>query len=319
MIKDIPKELAEKGLITRDQFEKIDLITSGRLVSVFYELRTLLYLGVLLFTTGAGLLIYQNIGDIGHIIAVTGLALLSGLCFWHSFRYGLEYAHGELKSPTPYFDYVVLLGSLLFISVLAYLQVLYGLLEETPGIITLVTAAFFFFVAYRFDHVGVLSLAITAFGSFWSISITPQKWYEGDFNSMEHLYLTAIIFSSALATLALVLDMNRIKQHFTFTYLNFCTLIFFIGAIAGMFQDEWYGIYLLLIYAGCIFAFYMARWKKSFLFLLYAFLSAYIGTTFFLASLDLFDEIGFWFFYSIASCGGLVYFIIKFKNYFKQS
>jgi hypothetical protein len=319
MIKDIPKELVEKGLITRDQFEKIDLITSGRLFSVFYELRTLLYLGVLLFTTGAGILLYQNIGDIGHLVVVSILIALTAICFWYAFKNGSPYFHGELKAPTPYFDYIVLLGSLLFISVLAYLQFLYGILEATPGAITLITAAFFFFIAYRFDHIGVLSLAVTAFASFWSISISPQRWYEGDFDSFEHLYFTAIIFSSALATVALILDKNKIKQHFTFTYLNFCTLIFFIGSIAGMFEDEWYGIYLLLIYAGCIFAFYMARWKKSFLFLLYAFLSGYIGTTYFLVATDIFDEIGFWFFYSIASCGGFVFFIIKFKNYFRQS
>ena len=247
MLKAIPKNLFDKGLITHDQFEKVDLITSGRLLSVFYELRTILYLGILLFTTGVGFIIYQNIGDIGHIVSVTALIILTGLCFGYAMTKGPLYANEKVVPPTPYFDYIVLLGSLLFISVLAYLQFLYGILEATPEMITLLTAAFFFFIAYRFDHIGVLSLAITAFASFWSLSISFQSWYSGDIFAMEKLYITAIIFSSALATVALLLDRKKIKIHFTFTYLNFCSLIFFVGAITGMFEVEWYGRYLIMI------------------------------------------------------------------------
>jgi len=115
-----------------------------------------------------------------------------------------------------------------------------------------------------------------------------------------------------------MLDRRKIKTHFTFTYVNFCSLIFFVGTITGLFEDEWYGLYLLMIYGGCVFAFYMARWKKSFLFLLYAFLAAYIGTTFLLSETIFRDEIELWFFYSIFSCAGFVFFIIKYKSFFKQ-
>ena len=54
MTHKIPRDLLEKNLITPDQFEKINAITSAKIVSVFYELRTLLYLGVMLLCTGAG-------------------------------------------------------------------------------------------------------------------------------------------------------------------------------------------------------------------------------------------------------------------------
>jgi hypothetical protein len=319
MIRQTPKELLTKQLITSEQFEKIDVIVSGKLVSVFYELRTLLYLGILLFTTGVGILIYENIGDIGHIISVTLLGLAAAACYWYVSKFAIPYSNAEIKSPTPYYDYIVLLGSLLLISVIGYLEFLYGFFEERPGLITLVTSALFFFIAYRHDHVGVLSLAITALASFWSISISPQKWYEGDFYSLENLYVTGLIFSTVLSGLALIMDRKNIKQHFTFTYLNFCSLIFFISAITGLFESEWWGIYLLLIYGGCAFAYYMARWKKSFLFMLYAFVSAYIGTTFLLAETIMEDAIELWFLYSIISCGGFIYFIVKYRTHFKQS
>ena len=40
MINEIPNDLFKKGFLTEDQYKKINLITSGKLVSVFYELRS---------------------------------------------------------------------------------------------------------------------------------------------------------------------------------------------------------------------------------------------------------------------------------------
>ncbi|HRG78821.1 MAG TPA: DUF2157 domain-containing protein [Cyclobacteriaceae bacterium] len=319
MTKQTPRELFEKGLISADQFEKIDVITSGKVVSVFYELRTLLYLGVMLFTTGAGMLIYQNIGNIGHLVSIVGLTILMLVCYWHIFKHARDYSPEIIKAPSPYYDYVLLLGSLLFVSIQGYLQFQYNMFNDHLGLSTLITAGFFFYTAYRFDHLGILSLAITALASFWSITISPQKWYSGDFFSGSNLHITAIVFSVVVGTVAFLLDRREIKKHFTFTYLNFCMLIFFAGCVTGLFVDEQvYLIYVLLIYGGCYFAWHQARAKKSFLFLLYAFLAAYISTTFVLAD-TIFDvEPTLWFLYSILSCGGFIYFIVKYRNLFKQ-
>src|SRR4051812_36303042 len=121
MTSETPKELFDKGLIDEDQYRKIDVITSGKVVSVFYELRSLLYLGVMLFSAGTGILIYENIGDIGHVVAIVALALLTAACFLYAFRNALPYSSATVKPSTPYFYYIVLLGSLLFISVQGYL------------------------------------------------------------------------------------------------------------------------------------------------------------------------------------------------------
>ncbi|MFN7791973.1 MAG: DUF2157 domain-containing protein, partial [Cyclobacteriaceae bacterium] len=188
MTKNTPRELFEKGFIREDQFSKIDVITSGKVVSVFYELQTLLYLGVLLFTTGVGILIYMNIGSLGHLISIFALILLSIGCFYYAFKKGVPYSNDSVKPVTPYFDYVVLLGALVFVSVAGYLQFQFGILNENLELVTLITSVFFFYIAYRFDHLGVLSLAITALASFWSVSISPQKWYSGTFFETANLH-----------------------------------------------------------------------------------------------------------------------------------
>lgn len=316
MTEEIPKLLRQRGLIEEDQFTRMDAIASGKVISVFYELRSLLYLGVLLFTGGVGILVYQHIGDLGHLLSIIGLSLLALGCFVYAIRKAQPYSDGTLKSPTPYYDYVVLLGCLLFISIQGYLQFRYGWLDNNLGSSTLFTAVLFFVVAYRFDHTGVLSLAITALASFWSIQVSPQKWTSEEFLPQANLHITAIIFSTVLALAAGVLDTRGIKKHFAFTYFNFSFLIFFGGTLAALFREPNYVIYVLLTYAGSVAGYWVARKNKSFLFLFYAFLATYIATTYWLAQTIFEYEETLWFYYSIISCGGFVYFIVRFRKHF---
>jgi len=318
MTQNTPRDLFEKGLISEAQYNKIEPMVSGKIISVFYELRTMLYLGVLLFTGGIGLLIYENIGALGHLISIMLLSVVTLVCFYYVFTKGLTFSKEKVKPPTPYFDYIVLLGSLLFISVQGYLQFQYQLLDDNLGWSTLITASFFFYVAYRFDNLGILSLAITALASFWSISVSPQKWYSGNFLETANLHITAIIFSTALGFIAMVLDRKLIKKHFTFTYINFCSLIFFVGCTAGLFDSDYFVVYLVLIYAGCAFTIYYAKRESSFLFLLYAFVFGYIATTYLMVNLIFDNAPELIFYYAVLSCGGFVYFIISYKKFFKR-
>jgi hypothetical protein len=115
---------------------------------------------------------------------------------------------------------------------------------------------------------------------------------------------------------AMLLDNFLIKRHFTFTYVNFACLIYFAGGLTGLFSEYPVFVYALLLYAGCAFAVWFAHRKKSFLFLLYAFVVAYVTTTYLLADIILVGEI--WFLYMMASCGGFVFFIMRYRKYLKR-
>jgi hypothetical protein len=319
MIKNTPRTLLDQQLISQDEFDKIYPVVSGKVFSVFYDLQSLLYLGVMLFTTGAGILIYQNIGDMGHVISILAMSMLCGVCFWYTHKKSVPYTPLAVKSPTPYYDYILLLGSLLFVSIQGYLQFQYAILDNNLSTSTLTTALLFFFLAFRYDHVGVLSLAITSFASFWGLAVSPQKWYASNFFESANLHNVAIVFGIVMAGIALVLNRKNIKRHFTFTFFNFSFLLFFVAAVAGLFIDgEFYLVYTLLIFAGCAFAYYASKLTQSFLFLLFAFVAGYIGITFLLAT-TIFSELGIgWVYYVLLSCGGFVYFIIKYKNHFRH-
>ena len=312
-------ELKDRTFLSEEQHRYLHAIFSRRLVSVYYELRIILYLGIMLFTTGAGILVYMNIGDVGHVVAIIILTALMILCLRYAFNFARPYDHEKVQPATPYYDYIVLLGCLLFISILGYLQFQYNIFDEGMGATTLVTATFFFYAAYRFDHLGILSLGITALASFWSITVSPQKWYSGNFFDEANLHNTAIFFGAGLAAVGMVLDYRGIKKHFTFTFLNFASLTFLTGCITGMFISySWLiAIYFIPLIIGCALLMWYAHRRKSFLFLLYAFIAGYTGITYTLIQLDLFDEV-FWFMYLMFSCGGFVYFIIRYKSYFNR-
>ena len=319
MTRNTPHELLEKKLITEDQFKKIELITSGKILSVFYELRILLYLGVMMFASGAGILIYQNIGELGHLISILVLAVIMIICFWYVIKRGYGYTNVQVESPNAYFDYVLLLGCLLFVSIQGYIQFQYDAFTESMPWNTLITAIFYFYIAYRYDHIGVLSLAITAFASFWGLKVSSQKWYSGDFFDQADLHITALVFATALAGIVFYLDKKSIKKHFTFTYLNFCFLIFFVGGLAGIFIDSAYDlVFVSLIYMACVFARYRAQQKKSFLFLLYAFIAGYIATTYLFGKYIFKNQPVLWYYYFLISCGGIIYWVIRYKRIFKR-
>jgi hypothetical protein len=321
MIPHLPQELLEKNLITEEQYNKIEPITTGKIRSVFYELRTMLYLGVMLLASGLGILIYENIGDMGHLLSIIGLCAIMIVCFWYVIKQRIPYSNEKVKPPTPYYDYVLLLGCLLVVAIQGYLQFQYNVFDNGLGLSTLLSAAFFFAMSYRYDHVGILSMGIAALASFWSISVSPQKWYSSEFFSQSsNLHVTAIIFSTVLAAAAMALELKSIKKHFTFTYINFCCFIFFTGATAGLFMDDgWNALYVLLIYAGCLGTFYFARYSRSFLFLLYMFVFGYIATTYVLAISVLSEVPELWFFYSMGSCAAFIIFIVRYKNYFTRN
>lgn len=308
------KELQQKGLIQEVQFNSIEPIISRKVLSVFYELRTMLYLGVMLFTTGVGFLIYQNIGQLGHILAIIALSILSIGCLAYCFWKGKPFSKEKVESPNPYFDYVLLLGCLLFVSVFGYLEFQFGFLEHSARPVSLITAALFFFFAYRFDHLGILSLAVTAFVSFFGIVVS---W--NGLDSFGHLQNVGLSLALVLGGVAMLLEKHGIKPHFTFIYLNFCFLIYFLSCFAGIFGGlDNYFPYAIALYIGVGLSVVLANWKKSFLFLLYGVVAGYIGTTYFLA-----DNTNMgaepWLLYLLFSAGGLVYFIVQYRNYFKRS
>ena len=80
------EKLLQSGLITENEFEKIKSAEAQKKVSVHWDLRTLLYLGILLLVTGLGIVVYKNIDTIGHDAIITFILVCCAACFFYCFK-----------------------------------------------------------------------------------------------------------------------------------------------------------------------------------------------------------------------------------------
>ena len=92
---------------------------------MYSELKLFLYLSVLLFTSGIGILIYQNIDTIGHIAILSLLLIVTAICFYFCFKKSVGFSYQETQFKNSVFDYLILAAVLLSIIFIGYLQFQY--------------------------------------------------------------------------------------------------------------------------------------------------------------------------------------------------
>jgi len=276
---DLFKKLLQQNLITEREFENVQ--QHEKAVSLFGELRSLLYLGILLFSAAIGVLIYKHIETIGHDILVICIALVCMACFVYCFKKAKGYTNEKLSSPNFLFDYILLLGCLLLLTFIGYIQFQYNVFGNRWGLAVFIPMLLLFLAAYYFDHIGVLSLAITNLAAWVGITVTPTRILkENDFDGDRTIY-AAIFLGVGLLLIAFFSTSKKIKAHFSFTYKNFGAHILFIALLAGLFHFEYiYFVWFLVLACFSFFAFHQAIKERSFYFLVITALYGWIGLSY---------------------------------------
>jgi hypothetical protein len=325
----VEQKLAEKlnkeKLISDPEYISIIQYINGKLFSLHWEIKTILYLGVLLLSTGAGFIIYQNIDTISHEAILSALGLLCIACFLYCYRKKQPFSISYIESPGLMFDYLLLLGCLLLLSFEGYFQYQYNLFGNRYGLAVIIPAIIFFYLAYRFDHKGVLAMGITGLAAWMGISVTPYEIFQGSNNFSEmDLVWTGIAFGIGICALVFLLEKYNIKKHFTFTYLNFVTHILFIASLSGLFMsDDLMIIFALLLILFCCGFFLYGKRAHSFYFILISVIYGYVGITYLLfLGLSKIDSAGIGvvylgMMYFISSCGSIIYFFFNYKRLLK--
>lgn len=275
------QQLHREGLLSDDSLQKVDAVEKARLFSLHWELKTLLYLGVTLLSGGLGILIYKNIDTIGHQVILAVIALVSLGCFYYCRQKALPFSISKVPAPNPFFDYIMLLGCLTMITFVAYLQYAYTVFGNRYGLAVFIPMVILFVSAYSFDHLGVLSLAITNLAAWLGIAITPMRILkENNFDDMKLIY-TGVFLGIILILAALAGEKRNIKKHFAFTYNNFGTHILFISGLAGLFISQRFFIlwFVFLLLTG-YYIYRQAMKKNSFYFLLLVTLYTYVALSY---------------------------------------
>jgi Predicted membrane protein (DUF2157) len=272
------KSLHAQRLISGESLQKAEAAGSVHLFSLYWELRLLLYLGVLLLTGGLGILVYKNIDTIGHQAVLAFIALVTAGSFFYCFRKKPPFSWEKVNAANPFFDYILLLGSLSLLIFLGYLQYEYNVFGDNYGLATFIPMVILFASAYEFDHLGILSLAITNLAAWAGIAITPLSLLkEGSFAD-HRLIFTGISLGGLLLAAGVLTSARRLKPHFETTYNNFGIHLLFIASLAGLFTYD--HIYLLWFAAMAVVAWVCLRQamaRKSFYFVFVIILYTYIG------------------------------------------
>ena len=327
MHKTFLQEWQQRGLISDEQLAAIETHENNRLFSLHWELKTLLYLGVTLLNAGLGWLVYENIDSIGHGVVIALIAAICIGCFVYVHRHRQPFSRQLTESPSPYFDYVLLLGCLMFVVLEGYLQVQYNIFGSRYGLATFVPMVFFFANAYRFDHKGALSLGITALASWLGIAATPiDVFNSGAFSDGKLAWMGAFL-GVALCAAAFLSEKRDLKKHFSFTYLNFGIHILFVACLGGILGDALgicyaggfgYAFFTLLFLAAVVFFIWYARSRASLYFLVVTLIYAYIVFTYWFFQIDgLLDStvlVHLGTLYFMASCAGVIYLLLQYKK-----
>jgi len=310
-------QLHKDGFITEQELFAITTFQAEKPLSLHWELRTILYLGLLLLSSGVGILIYLNIETIGHQAILAMIAVTCIGCFYYAWKKRSPYSNETVKHPSPFFDYIVLLGCLLFGIFIAYLQVQYTAFGFHYGLATLLPTVLFFACAYLFDHKGVLSLGITGLSAWVGLAVTPLQLLEQNNFSDNTITFTALALGILLAGFAWYSDIKNIKRHFGFSFNNFAANILFIATLYLLFDAPWKIFSFLFLAFLCYYFIRYAIAQQSFLFLLLSVVYGYIGLTYCIFSaIGEFGDTAILFgsFYVFASCGGVVSFFLYYKK-----
>jgi hypothetical protein len=318
------KKLHASGLVTEQEWQRVQS-HSSRSIAVNWDVKTLLYAGILMLTTGLGILIYKNIDTIGHMAIVITIAVAMVACFGYCFLRSTPFSFSKKGSPSVVFDYVLLTACLLLLILVGYLQFQFQLFGNRWGLATFIPMIILFFCAYYFDHLGILSMAIVNLAAWFGISVTPlQMLRQNDFSS-SRIILSGIVLGILLVVVALFSIRMKIKEHFSFTYKNFGVHILCISTIAAVIHfDQWYLLYFLLLAGITAFLFMQSLQERSFYFLVVATLYFYVGLSYvvinFINNLGSFGEPQLYLtlLYLLGSSIGLVFFLIRYNRTIKS-
>ncbi|MBF4464079.1 DUF2157 domain-containing protein [Flavobacterium sp. LC2016-12] len=320
------QSLLDKNLITENQYQEIKAYRNLNIFSLNAELKLFLYLSVLLFTSGIGILIYENIDSIGHIAILSILLIVIVVCFYYCFKNSKGFQKTETVFESPFLEYLVLAANILTCIFIGYLQFQYKPFGTHYDLATLIPTIVSFFCAYYFDNKSVLTIAITGLAAYIGLSVTPQDLLHNDFYSNETLSYSAIILGGLLILLTIYSSRTNLKIHFNFIYLTFALHLISIASISNLTDSDYDGIWLLfgLILAASSYYFYkVSHETKAMSLYIFMIIYAYIGLNiFFFRILDLVDFSDIWEFFvfmlPVYFIGSIVVFIKLIKNFHKE-
>ena len=236
----------EQSKISPEQHAYLAGLSRGEPFSVFFELNVLLYAGVLSFVAGLGWTVSTWSRQLGDVLVLSVLSTILAACFWYCFSRAPAWSPAETPAPSPIFDYVLYLGSLVWSIELAYIENRFHLLSGQLDFYLLATAGLFFLLAYRFDNRFVLSLGLSSLAGWFGLTISHWSAHQ---DATYRQY--ALLYCLLVGVGGTLLQRRGLKPHFFGTYLNIVANVLFWALLSGVFNREGYGVWLFALLLAC--------------------------------------------------------------------
>jgi hypothetical protein len=240
---------------------------------LFAELHVLLYLGVVSCIAGLGWTIGMYFANLGDAAILGSLTLLCGSSLYYCLSRALPYSSERVEAPSMVFDYVLYLGGLAFAVELGYLEFRFELLKESWDHYLLLSAALYFFLAYRFDNRFVLSLALSTFAGWFGLSFSRFGLLKpGAYR------VPAMVFAVVVVAIGAAMHRAGIKRHFLRAHLHLAANVLFVAMVSGV-ADLENLLYLLGLMVLSAVAIYGGFRFREFVFAGYGTIYGYIGVS----------------------------------------
>ena len=262
-------------ILSAGQAAFFDRVARRRLVSVWLEIRILLYVGVLLLTSGVGLVIAEFHREIGPWTMASVIGAAAGACLIWVARKSPPFSWREVRSPSIAFDYVLLLGLLLLASDLAYIEANFTVLGPRWVHHLLLVGLVYLIAAYRWDSRTILSLALSTLAAWRGVSISLGSLWRGE---AAELRINAILLGAVYVVAAWHSVRMQKKAHFEGVFANAGLLLLLGGLVSGVLgRGSAWGMWLpILLGAAGIVMWISFRLGRS-LYFAQAVAAAYIG------------------------------------------
>lgn len=233
------QNLFDKQLITEEQYNQITAYRRLKIFSLNAELKLFLYLSVLLFTSGIGILIYDNINTIGHSVLIGLVLIVTVICYYFSFKKAPQFQKNQTRFESPIMEYIVLTANILTCIFIAYLQLQYNSFGTDYSVAIIIPTAIGLFSAYYFDNKNVLSLAITGLAAYIGLTVNPQSLLQNDIFTTNSLSYAAIGLGFLLIIWNYYCSKINLKTHFALIFLTFALHLISISCLNNMIDHQY--------------------------------------------------------------------------------
>lgn len=278
--KSVLQQLKGEKDLPEFRIEELQKQLDSPVLSVYWELKILLGIGISFFSIGI-LNIIIDYFDNSLKWLLVGILLIAFLATaYYCFTRKAPFSWERIEQKARFFDIAVVACTTLFLSLEGYVQYEFKIFGDSYGDMAILTTLFYFFCAYYFDNRFILTKGLIAFTAWFSIafdifSLENPNVFMQDIPVMESMGI-----GTGFLLVGYLTSWKNWKRHFRKTYLIFSTQLVMLALTAHLVYKKNPDslLFFLIIVFSAIF-FVLSIREKSPIALTTTIIYLYVGVT----------------------------------------